>query len=91
MNQQVLFELKNDITCFQKDFLGNKPLKVRKTLGQFFTRSIVSDYMASLLDDPKIRTIRILDAGAGTGILTASTALHYLNQGYKTSLSNFRT
>lgn len=84
MNQQVLFELKNDITCFQKDFLGTKPLKVRKTLGQFFTRSIVSDYMASLLDDPKSKTIRILDAGAGTGILTASTALHYLNHGYKT-------
>ncbi|WXT99761.1 MAG: tRNA1(Val) (adenine(37)-N6)-methyltransferase [Catillopecten margaritatus gill symbiont] len=80
----MLFEFKNDIACFQRDFLGVKPLKARKTLGQFFTRPTVSDYMASLLNNPKSETIRILDAGAGTGILTTSTALHYLNNGYKT-------
>lgn len=80
----MLFEFKNDITCFQRDFLGTKKLNVRKTLGQFFTSSTVSDYMASLLNKPKSKKIRILDAGAGTGILTASTALHYLDNGYKT-------
>jgi adenine-specific DNA-methyltransferase len=40
--------------------------------------------MASLVVKPKSTTIRILDAGAGTGILTASTALHCLGMGCKT-------
>ncbi|AYQ57043.1 Eco57I restriction-modification methylase domain-containing protein [Bathymodiolus thermophilus thioautotrophic gill symbiont] len=84
MNQQVLFELKNDITCLQRDFLRSKSMKVRKSLGQFFTGSVVSNYMASLLSNPKSETIRILDAGAGTGILTASTALYFLDTGCKT-------
>lgn len=56
----------------------------RKSLGQFFTGSIVSDYMASLVNKPKCKTVRILDAGAGTGILTASTALRCLDLGCKT-------
>ena len=53
-------------------------------MGQFFTGSVVSDYMASLVIKPKSKTIRILDAGAGTGILAASTALHCLSMGCKT-------
>jgi adenine-specific DNA-methyltransferase len=53
-------------------------------LGQFFTGLVVSDYMASLVVKPKSKTIRILDAGAGTGILTASTALHLLGMGCNT-------
>ena len=55
----------------------------RKSLGQFFTGSIASDYMASLVNKPKSRAVRILDAGAGTGILTVSTALRYLDLGCK--------
>ena len=53
-------------------------------MGQFFTGSVVSDYMASLVVKPKSKNIRILDAGAGTGILTASTALRFLGMGCKT-------
>ncbi len=53
-------------------------------MGQFFTGSVVSDYMASLVVKPKSKIIRILDAGAGTGILAASTALYCLNMGCKT-------
>ncbi len=53
-------------------------------MGQFFTGSVVSDYMASLVVKPKSKTIRILDAGAGTGILAASTALYCLSMGCKT-------
>lgn len=73
-----------DIVGLQSDFLGSKSMDVRKTLGQFFTGSIVSDYMASLIDKPKGKTVRILDAGAGTGILTASTALRCLDLDCKT-------
>ncbi|MDT8364843.1 MAG: hypothetical protein RQ714_09470, partial [Nitrosomonas sp.] len=53
----------------------------RKALGQFFTSPVVADYMASMLHKPKIKEVKILDAGAGTGILTASTAVRITNYG----------
>lgn len=89
MGHKMLEQLKiNDpiegIIGLQSDFLGSKSMKARKILGQFFTGSIVSDYMASLIAKPKSKTVRILDAGAGTGILTASTALRCLGLGCKT-------
>ena len=84
MLQHSLFEPKDDIASLQSAFLRSKPMQARKTLGQYFTGSIVSDYMASLVSKPKSKTIRILDAGAGTGVLTASTALHCLDLGCKT-------
>lgn len=71
------------IIDMQSDFLNSKTIEARKSLGQFFTGSIVSDYMASLVKIPKGGVIRLLDAGAGTGILTASTALHCLDVGCK--------
>ncbi len=84
MHQHLLIEPKYDIVSLQSAFLRSKPMQVRKTLGQFFTGSIVSDYMASLVSKPKCKAARILDAGAGTGILTASTALQCLDFGCKT-------
>ena len=84
MYQQSLIEPKNDITSLQSAFLRRKTVQARKTLGQFFTGSIVSDYMASLINKPDTATVRLLDAGAGTGILTASTALHCLDLGCTT-------
>ena len=59
-------------------------MDTRKAFGQFFTGAVVSDYMASLINKPKSKSVRILDAGAGTGILTASTALGCLDLGCKT-------
>jgi adenine-specific DNA-methyltransferase len=84
LNRQALIEPRDDIISLQSAFLRSKSLESRKTLGQFFTGSAVSDYMASLVIKPKSKTIRILDAGAGTGILTASTALHCLGMGCQT-------
>lgn len=73
-----------DIIGLQSEFLSSKSMDTRKTLGQYFTGSFVSDYMASLINKPKSKSVRILDAGAGTGILTASTALRCLDLGCKT-------
>jgi adenine-specific DNA-methyltransferase len=84
LNRQALIEQKDDVISIQSAFLRSKSLEGRKILGQFFTGSVVSDYMASLVVKPKSKIIRILDAGAGTGILTASTALHCLSMGCKT-------
>lgn len=72
-----------DIIGLQSDFLASKSGESRKMLGQYFTGSLVSDYMASLISKPTSQTVRILDAGAGTGIMTASTALHCLDMGCK--------
>jgi len=83
LNRQAFIEPNDNIISLQRAFLRSKSLKSRKILGQFFTGLIVSDYMASLVIKPKSKTIRILDAGAGTGILTASTALHCLGMGCK--------
>jgi adenine-specific DNA-methyltransferase len=83
LNRQALIEPKDDIISLQSAFLKSKSLESRKILGQFFTGFVVSDYMASLVIKPKSKTIRILDAGAGTGILAASTALHCLSMGCK--------
>ena len=73
----------DDIVALQSGFLGSKSMDKRKALGQFFTGSVVAEYMASLVSKPKSNVVRILDAGAGTGILTASTALHCLDLGCK--------
>jgi len=81
LEQVKITDPMEDIIGLQSDFLGSRPMDERKTLRQFFTRSIVSDYMASLINKPKSKTVGILDAGAGTGILTASTALRCLNLG----------
>lgn len=54
----------------------------RKALGQYFTDDAISDYMASMVDVSEYtEPIRILDAGAGSGILTVSLALHCLAMG----------
>ena len=45
--------------------------KIRKLNGKFFTPKQVSTYMASLFEIPH-NTIRLLDPGAGTGVLTAA-------------------
>ncbi|WP_446012020.1 Eco57I restriction-modification methylase domain-containing protein [Candidatus Electrothrix sp.] len=84
MYQQSLIDPKDDITSLQSAFLRRKTAQARKTLGQFFTGSVVSDYMASLINKPDTEIVRLLDAGAGTGILTASTALRCLELGCTT-------
>uniref|UniRef100_A0A7C2NXG8 site-specific DNA-methyltransferase (adenine-specific) n=1 Tax=Schlesneria paludicola TaxID=360056 RepID=A0A7C2NXG8_9PLAN len=47
----------------------------RSQLGQFFTPSVVADFMASLFE-PLPREIRLLDAGAGAGSLTEAFVQH---------------
>ncbi len=84
MKQSVLISPMEDIISLQSEFLNSKSIDTRKALGQFFTGSIVSSYMASLINKPRGKKVRILDAGAGTGILTASAALKCLDLGCKT-------
>ncbi|MCT8348957.1 Eco57I restriction-modification methylase domain-containing protein [Photorhabdus temperata] len=69
------------VALTQAGYLTNKPETMRKELGQYFTGSVVADYMASLLTPVKASSIRILDAGAGAGILTISAAMRCLALG----------
>lgn len=67
----------------QSKYLTTKSDDQRKELGQFFTSSAISDYMASMIDRIEgVGTVRIIDAGAGVGILTCSAALRCLELGH---------
>lgn len=52
-------------------FIANSSAKVRKARGQFFTPLPVARFMASLVEYRK-KILRVLDAGAGTGILSCA-------------------
>lgn len=68
-------------TLEQYTYLDSKSETSKKELGQYFTGNVVADYMASMLDFVDTPVVRILDAGAGTGILTISAALRCLEIG----------
>ena len=54
-------------------YIENMPKKDRKKYGQFFTSMETARYMASLfVISPKQENINILDAGAGSGILSCA-------------------
>lgn len=66
----------------QSTYLKAKSDAAKKEIGQYFTNSTVSDYMASLFSvDNLSSTVSVLDAGAGAGILTISVALRCLEHG----------
>lgn len=65
----------------QANYLNNKPEDERKNLGQYFTSAPVADYMASMIRSVDEAVVRVLDAGAGAGILTISVALRCLEIG----------
>ena len=66
-----------------KTFVETMPKSQRKTYGQFFTTGLTARFMSGLfLIDLTLPTIRILDAGAGTGILSAALIERILGMGY---------
>lgn len=67
----------------QRDFLNLKTKEIRKELGQYFTSKPVAEYMAKMIRPVSAPTVRILDAGAGAGILTITAAQQCLQQNNK--------
>lgn len=63
-----------DFVVKQTDkYIDSMPREERKKYGQFFTSNETAVFMASLFDIPKNKSIlRILDTGAGTGVLSAA-------------------
>lgn len=63
------------------DFIQLMPKEMRKEYGQFFTGMETARYMASLFTLPSNKTkIKLLDAGAGSGILSAALAERILRE-----------
>lgn len=65
----------------QSLFLSSRPDQARKELGQYYTGAPTAYYMASMLQPFHSDKVRILDAGAGTGILTVAATLRCLEFG----------
>ena len=63
------------------DFISQMPKTLRKEYGQFFTSVETARFMASLFDLAGLKkSVSILDAGAGSGILAISVAERILQQ-----------
>lgn len=76
-------DLLSELTENTKTFVGNMPKSQRKAYGQFFTPASTARFMAELFNIDLTRPeIRILDAGAGTGVLSAAIIERILNLGY---------
>ncbi len=61
-------------------YLEEMPKSVRKTIGQFFTSAETAKYMASMFSLPHKSDLSVLDAGAGSGILTAAVVDRLQNE-----------
>lgn len=65
-------------------FMNTVPKAKRKKYGQFFTNVTTAQFMASLFHFNMSKSqIDLLDAGAGTGILSAAVVQKLVNDGYK--------
>lgn len=64
-------------------YLDEMPKAKRKEIGQFFTSVETAIYMASMFESPKKEDITVLDAGAGSGILTAAVVERLQSEGIK--------
>ena len=59
----------------------SKSNSVKKELGQYFTGLETADYMAEMIQPVNAPVVRILDAGAGAGVLTFSASMRCLKIG----------
>ena len=56
-----------------EEYIEAMPKQERKKYGQFFTSAETARYMAQMFDIPESKDeLSILDAGAGSGILTCA-------------------
>jgi adenine-specific DNA-methyltransferase len=69
--QQGSSELTDFVSAQQREFEESAPSDQRKARGQVFTPPAVARFMAAMPELPR-RHIRVLDPGAGAGMLTAA-------------------
>lgn len=79
-NRKMLKTVSSNTDCF----IASVPKSKRKKFGQFFTNATTAKFMASLFDfDFSKPKLRILDAGAGSGILSVAVIDRLFQEGYK--------
>ena len=72
-----------EIVLNTDSFMSSVPKQERKKYGQFFTNETTAIFMASLFNfDLSKSNISILDAGAGTGILSTAVIDRLISEGY---------
>lgn len=69
-------------TIYERTLEYNRNIErdVKRGIGQYFTPPQIASFMASLSEINR-ENVRVLDAGAGTGMLGAAAVLNLLNQG----------
>lgn len=78
------FEMLNFVIEKTNKFVASVSKSKRKQYGQFFTSAATAKYMSELFDvDLNKPEIKLLDAGCGTGVLTAAWIDMALSRGYK--------
>ena len=76
-----MLSMLDTIARLQGEYANSKPAEEKKKLGQFFTGAEVASYMASLVSVPGRKKVRVLDAGAGAGILSAACVMRCVELG----------
>lgn len=88
------YNLLNEVVCNTSNFIASVPKSQRKKFGQFFTTAKTAKFMAELFCiDHKKSYLNLLDAGAGTGILSAALIDYIFTSGYtgKVNLTCYET
>lgn len=89
MNRKLEMDLLNTAYQTTSAFMDSIPKKERKKYGQFFTPQKTAEFMASLFstDFSKHDELRLLDAGAGTGLLTVALVERIRSCGYQGNIT----
>lgn len=73
-------DLLSDIEARQNQLALTLGDSHRAQMGQFFTPASAARFIASMLKPSRKPSVRVLDPGAGTGILSAAAILHIASQ-----------
>lgn len=84
MTDQTQYRILSEVVQNTNDFITNVPKSRRKKLGQFFTTASTAIFMANMfkIDFSKAH-LELLDAGAGTGVLSAALLDYIFLKGFK--------
>lgn len=78
------YNILDEVVHNTNDFIANVPKSKRKKFGQFFTAASTAKFMVNLFKiDFAKNHLELLDAGAGTGVLSAAFLDHLFKNGFK--------
>lgn len=72
VNLDETFSLLDQVEIYNAEVATHLDSKHRSKMGQYFTPSSIANLMASMFSETQTNEIRLLDAGAGIGMLTVA-------------------